>query len=262
MTHFAIAAILSLAIAALSYVLRSLTLSGAVAAFIIGIAVFGVGGWPGAAVLLTFFVSASLLSRMGRVRKRELRDIEKQGPRDAWQVLANGGVAAVCIALSSLSVGSPPGAAPLQAAFAGALAAATADTWSTEIGTLTRGKARSILTFRPVATGLSGGISLAGTIAQLAGAALLAGVAYAAHLAPFWPVAIGGVVGSFADSILGATAQALRWCPTCNAQCETNPHHCGTPTTLRRGFGWIENDVVNFLCTLTGAVVALLASTH
>lgn len=255
MIQIAIAAVAAFAISALAYALRALSPSGAVAAFLVGLVVFGVGGWPAAAVLLAFFASSSLLSRVGARRKRALVDWGKQGARDARQVLANGGVAAVCIGLSPL-VG-----APLPLAFAAALAAATADTWSTEIGTLAR-RARSILTFRPIVSGLSGGVSFPGTLAQIAGAAFIAGVAYEAGVAAFWPVAIAGVAGGLFDSIVGASAQALRWCPRCARACETNPHVCGTPTTMFRGLQWVDNDAVNFLATLFGAGVGVLVSVH
>jgi uncharacterized protein (TIGR00297 family) len=256
MSQLAIGASAALVVASLAYLLRSLTLGGAFAAFAIGTAVFGIGGLPAALVLLAFFITSSLLSRLGARRKRDLVDWGKQGARDARQVFANGGVAAVCIAAY------PTTHAPLVLAFAGALAAASADTWSTEIGTLSRG-ARSILTFRPVTRGISGGVSSLGTLAQLAGAALVALVAYGEHLSPFWPVAIGGFAGGLFDSILGASAQALRWCPHCARPCETNPHAaCGTPATMFRGIAWIDNDVVNLLATLCGAVVAVLVASH
>lgn len=256
MSQVAVGAVASFVIASLAYLWRALTPSGAFAAFAIGTVVFGVGGWPTAAVLLAFFVTASLLSRIGARGKRDLVDWGKQGPRDAWQVLANGGAAAACVAFSATS------GAPLLLAFAGALAAATADTWSTEVGTLARGGVRSILTFRPVARGLSGGVSLPGTMAQFAGAAFIALVAYDVRLAPFWPVAIGGAAGGMFDSILGASAQALRWCPTCARPCETNPHSCGSPTTMFRGLRWVDNDLVNLLATICGAGVAVLVASH
>jgi len=191
-----------------------------------------------------------VLSRVGKARKRALVDVGKQGPRDAWQVLANGGIAALCILLA-LAWG-----APAIAAFAGAFAAASADTWGTEIGTLVRGKPRSILTLAPIETGLSGGVTLAGSLATVAGACCVALVAWLAHLAPFLPVAVAGIAGAFFDSALGASAQALRHCPACDVDCETNPHHCGAATAVRRGFGWMENDAVNAAATLAGAVIA------
>lgn len=231
-----------------------LSRSGAIAAVIVGIVVLGIGGWHGAAVLFAFFIPSTLLSRLGRARKRELVDIGKQGARDAWQVCANGGVATLAI-LASLHYG-----APMLVAFAGAFAAASADTWATEIGTLAKGAPRSILTFRPLATGLSGGITAAGSLAQIGGAAIVALVAMLVHVAPFWPVFAGGVIGSIADSILGATLQTLRYCPSCARDCETNPHHCGTPTIVRRGLRWFDNDAVNFVATVCGAAAALVLS--
>jgi uncharacterized protein (TIGR00297 family) len=251
--QIAVAGLASAAISSLAYRVRSLTTSGAFAAFVVGTVMFGVGGLSAAAVLLTFFITGSLLSRLGAERKRNLADWGKQGARDARQVLANGGVATVCIALHSVA------GTTLFGAFCGALAAATADTWATEIGTLSS-RARSILTWRPVTRGESGGISLLGTSAQIAGAAVIAAVSVGVHLAPFWPVLAGGVVGGFFDSILGATAQALRWCPQCNRRCETNPHTaCGSQTMMLRGLRWIDNDAVNFLATLCGATIAVLA---
>jgi uncharacterized membrane protein len=71
-------------------------------------------------------------------------------------------------------------------------------------------------------------------------------------------VVIGGVFGAFIDSILGATIQSRRWCETCCSETERDVHSCGTATTQRRGFGWLDNDVVNFLATLSGGLLAAL----
>jgi uncharacterized membrane protein len=144
----------------------------------------------------------------------------------------------------------------LAAAFAGALAAASSDTWGTEIGTLARQQPRSIVGFQPIPAGLSGGITAAGTAASVGGALVVAIVAGVCGIALWWPIAIAGFAGSLLDSVLGATVQVLRWCPACERACETNPHACGTPTQLRRGLGWLENDAVNLGATLCGAAVA------
>jgi uncharacterized protein (TIGR00297 family) len=229
-----------------------LSRSGLVAAVIVGALVWILAGWQGVLVLLTFFVPSVAISRVGRARKRELVDIGKQGPRDAVQVLANGGVATLSAVLSHWF------GAPMLAAFAGAFAAASADTWATEIGTLAKGMPRSILTFKPLPPGISGGITGQGSLAQIAGAALVALVALLVHIAPFWPVLVGGVAGSLLDSLLGATLQTLRYCPQCRRDCETNPHVCGSATSVRRGIAWFDNDTVNFAATVTGAAIALV----
>jgi uncharacterized protein (TIGR00297 family) len=223
--------------------------TGLIAAALVGILVWISSGWQGIVVLLAFFIPSTAISRIGRARKHALVDIGKQGPRDAMQVLANGGVATVAAVLSHWF------GPTMLAAFAGAFAAASADTWATEIGTLANGAPRSILTFKRLATGISGGVTWQGSLAQIAGAAVVAFVAMLVQVAPFWPVLIGGVAGSIADSVLGATLQTLRYCPQCGRDCETDPHACGAATSVRRGLRWFDNDVVNFAATLCGALV-------
>lgn len=211
-------------------------------------------------MLLAFFITATLLSRVGRARKHRAEDIAKGGARNAYQVLANGGIATACIVVW-------PHAPLAFAAFAGAYAAANADTWGTEIGMLVREPPRSVLTGRPLAAGLSGGVSTAGTVAELAGAfaiaavapsaAALAGAGGTAALPLIVAVGAAGVVGALADSVLGATLQERRWCPACARECENDPHACGTPTVHRRGLAWFGNDGVNGAATATGALVAV-----
>lgn len=230
---------------------RALTRSGALAAWIVGACVFGAGSWSYAAVLFAFFIPSTLLSRLGRARKQRLVDIGKTGARDGGQVLANGGVAAAC-ALAAAALHQPA----LAAAFAGAFAAASADTWGTEIGTLLKAPPRSILTLRPLPAGLSGGVTPGGTLAELAGACAVAGVAAALGIGPWWAVAAGGFAGALADSVLGASLQELRFCPRCERRCETDPHVCGTPTELVRGASWMSNDAVNACATAAGALAA------
>ncbi len=242
MTQAALGAALAAAVALIAYRARALSRSGAVAAFAVGTIVFAAAGWRGAAVLFAFFIPSALLSHRG----------SGGAPRGRWQVLANGGVAACCALLAMRYH------APFAAAFAGALAAASADTWGTEIGTRIAQIPISILTLRPVAIGRSGGITLAGSLATIAGALFVAVVAASVNVAPLLVVAAGGVAGALLDSLLGAGLQALRYCPACACECETRRHACGGATQLRRGVSWIENDTVNFAATLCGALVAAL----
>ena len=260
--------------ALVAYRARALTRGGAVAAFVVGTATYGAGQWAFTAILLAFFVPSVVLSRVGKARKRGLVDVGKSGPRDALQVLANGGVATICSLLFGLTHDPR-----WSAAFAGAYAAATADTWATEIGTLARQQPRSILTLRPVPTGMSGGITLAGTLAEIAGAVWLGLIAFVClvfYFAPnvlssrfgLWPPTrydvafliafpIAGIVGGTLDSVLGAAVQELRFCDACGRTCETDPHACGQPARLVRGIRGATNDVVNLLATAAGALVAV-----
>jgi uncharacterized protein (TIGR00297 family) len=242
---------------------HSLDRSGAVAAFVVGTLTFGALGVPGAAVLLAFFVSSVVLSRIGKRAKRErLRDIGKTGARDAAQVLANGGIAAICAFAAGLDRAH---AGLWIAGFCGAFAAAAADTWGTEIGTLARGEPRSIWTLRKVPVGISGGITLPGTLAEIAGAATIALVATSlpelvargatTHLG--FAAFGGGVAGALVDSLLGGSLQTLRYCPQCSRLTELEPHFCGANTRVLRGATFFGNDAVNFACTFAGAAVAI-----
>lgn len=250
MIRLAVGAALAAGISLAAYRVRALSFDGALAAFVVGTIVVAAQGWNSAAVLLAFFLPSALLTRMGRERKRSLRGTQEAAPRNAWQVLANGGVAALC-AVAALAA-----SAPFNAAFAGAFAAASADTWATEIGTLARRRPVSILTFRPMETGLSGGVTLMGTCAMIAGALCVAVVASLLRVAPLLPVVAAGIAGALLDSIVGASLQARQWCPRCLVECETPQHYCGTSTTIRRGVRWIQNDAVNLTATLCGAIVA------
>jgi len=248
---------------------HALTRSGGVAAFVVGGLTFAAGTIGSALLLLAFFISSVALSRAGKARKRALVDIGKAGARDAWQVLANGGVATAAL-MGWVFLDHGAAASAWFGAFAGAYAAATADTWGTEIGTLAAKPPRSILTGKPLATGLSGGVSAPGTAAEVAGAVLIAiltplalllalpGTPVTLHVLTslMLPVFAGGFGGALIDSLLGATLQERRWCPACQRECEVDQHGCGTATEHRRGLPWLTNDAVNFAATAAGAAIA------
>ncbi len=240
---------------------RSLSRSGALAAALLGTIIFGVGGWRWAALLLVFFITSSTLSLAFKTRKRGLNEkFSKGSQRDAGQVLGNGGLAALLAGLWFFF----PGQAWVWAAFAASLAAVNADTWATELGVLNPHPPRLITSLRVVEEGASGAISPIGTLAALAGSALIGGLS--ANLAPLtvspglaiW-VTLAGFLGALFDSFLGATAQAIYRCPACQKETEQHPlHRCGAPTTLIRGWGWLSNDLVNLACALSAAGLVLL----
>ena len=254
--RLALGGLLATGIALLARRAGSLAPGGAAAAVVVGTICIA-AGWGWGALLVAFFVASSSLSRLGRARKEAATGdiVAKGGARDARQVLANGGLFAAA-ALCSLAV-SWPGWMVLGA---GALAAATSDTWATELGTLAGAVPRSILTGRVVARGTSGGITVAGLVAAVAGAAFVAGLAWLIGWPRTGAVLAGGVVGSTADSLLGATIQARRWCDRCGVGTEREIHSCGASTRRAGGLAWLDNDGVNLASTLAGAVAALLVA--
>lgn len=257
-----LAAVLAFLAAGAAYVFKMLTLRGATAAFFLGFVTFGLGGLEWALVLLTFFFTSSLLSLLFRKRKRAAEKMyAKGGRRDASQVLANGGLAGIAVIMHTLF----PGSILPWLVFCAALAAANADTWATELGVLNRRPPILITNGKTVEAGTSGAVSLAGTLAALAGSALIGLLCWqlvpSGALIPFgfWMVALSGLIGSLVDSILGATLQAIYYCPICRKETEKHPRHgCGSETTLLRGKPWINNEVVNVVCTLSASLITFL----
>ena len=242
----------SVAIAIIARRARALSVDGAICATVVGTACVA-AGWDWGALLIAFFLSSTLLSRFGGAVGGI---VEKGGERDALQVLANGGLfaaAAVAFVIRPASV--------WQAVGVGALAASTSDTWATEIGTRIGGHPRSIVTWRPVAPGMSGGVTVHGTLAAFGGAAFLGGMAALVG----WPgrVAIasivGGIVGSTADSVIGGTLQARRRCPRCDLATERMVHSCGARTAPAGGVRWLTNDGVNAVSSAIGAAASIWA---
>jgi uncharacterized protein (TIGR00297 family) len=236
---------------------RTLSTTGAVTAAVVG-AIAIAAGWSWAVLLVSFFVSASALTRLGERRKAERVGaiVEKIGERDTGQVLANGGV------FAAAALGHMLSPEPMWYALAvGALAASTADTWASEVGTLAGGEPISIMSGKHVPAGTSGGVTVVGTIAAIGGAVFIAAVATLAKWpVPFAAITLGGIVGALADSMLGATLQTRRWCDVCARGTERLIHTCGAPTRAAGGLPGLNNDVVNAVCSGVGALVALLLS--
>jgi len=237
---------------------RALAGSGAVAAAVTG-ALACLAGWGWCGVLLAFFLSSTAFSAWRSASKHAatLDVVEKSAERDAVQVLANGGV----FALGALGTIVAP--SPLWTPLAlGALAAATADTWATEVGAAIGGVPRSILNLASVPVGTSGAVSVAGSAAMVLGAIWLGtaarGLGFDPHVV--LPSIAGGVGGALADTLLGATLQERRWCPSCARETEQRIHRCGSRTELRRGMRGLGNDAVNLTSTVVGAAIAVLWS--
>ena len=217
---------------------------GLAAALAVGAAVAWGFGWQGLLLLFAFFISGSLLSQLA----------ERRAPRrNARQVLANGGVAAVAALLGAWWLAT------------GAIAAAAADTWATEVGAFSPFAPRLITTGAQVGRGASGGITALGTMGGVAGAAAIAALAQLVRPRGIAPgsaalITAAGVAGMLADSLLGATVQGKFECPACDARFERGNSVCHEPVRLTRGWRWLDNDAVNLAATLVGASVAALGS--
>ena len=177
------------------------------------------------------FLLALVTTRLGYSRKQILGTAERRSGRDAWQILANLGVAATCGLLSTIG---PQREIWLMGTVA-ALAEAAADTASSEAGQAAADAPYLITTWEQVPVGTNGAISLPGTLAGVAAASLVSLVCGSAGLLrqpSGIAMAVGaGILGMFADSYLGALWERRRR---------------------------LTNNQVNFLSTAVAAALAML----
>lgn len=264
---FLLGTIFSLVIALVAFKGDALSISGTIAAMLLGAVVYWFGGWAWFLLLSAFFLSSSWFTHYREKEKEAVsREFAKPGPRDLLQVLANGALA------SLVAVGQyfyPMN--ELFVIFAGVIAAVNADTWATEVGILSRAKPRLLIGWKKVEVGTSGAVSAMGTAYAFLGALFIAVVAialmvlekgYAAvglngAVAFVAAVSVGGLVGTLSDSLMGATVQTMYWCPKCRKETERAIHKCGTATVHKRGLKWFDNDVVNLASSIIGGLVAL-----
>lgn len=246
--------LLSLILALISYRLKALDVSGAFGAMLLGTIVFSIGGAYWALPMLTFYIFSSVLSKIGERKKQKVMGvIEKGSRRDIYQVFANGGVAFFSAIFQWYTKSELA-----YAMFLGSLAAATADTWATEIGLLSGVKPVSITNFKHVPPGTSGGITPAGIAGAIAGALILAlsGLLETENKLTIAEATLaGGFFGAIVDSLAGATIQAQYRCTRCGKTTEKKIH-CSSRSEHISGILWINNDMVNLICTLSGGISA------
>lgn len=211
-----------LIVALLCILTKKLTPAADMAAIVVGWLIFAGAGYVGALQLFTFFVLSVLATRHGRSLKGKAHG----EMRDGFQVFANGGVAAV---LAVGAIVDYDHSALYTLMIAGSLAAALADTLSSELGMVYGKRTFNILTFRRETKGLDGVVSIEGTLIGAVGAFIIAAIYMWDR--SLWIITVAGVGGNVIDSVLGATLE-------------------------RKGV--MGNNVVNFLNTATGALIAFL----
>lgn len=234
-----------------AYKLRMLSFSGMIAAVVIGSIVFGFGGISASVLLITFFLSGSLLSKCNR----------KHGEARNWkQVLCNGIVPSIAVIIIALR---PDLREEITLLFLGALATSTADTWATEIGMRFGKNVYNIFTLRKMQKGLSGGVSFIGIFASAFGAFVIAAISLINFsdtdklcglvLVKVIPViTLSGFCGALLDSIIGAMIQAKYQLPDGSiTEVKTEG------AILFSGYSFVGNNATNLIATLWGGVIAI-----
>lgn len=229
--------VLSALFALAAFWAERLSLDGMYAAIVVGTFVFGLGGWEVALLLILFFISSAIWSGT----TADISDQSGQNVRrDGYQVWANGFWIVMCLVLMVFY-----NAQLFLIGAIGALATATADTWSTELGSRSKKSTYLITNFINVSPGTDGGVSFRGTFAALSGSALIAVVTiymFSLSLQQFLIIFTAGFLGSLIDSYFGAIFQQ-------NNRSVTLPV---SNTTI--GF---DNNLVNGISTGAGALLAI-----
>jgi uncharacterized protein (TIGR00297 family) len=229
-------ALVSLPIALTAWRAGAVTRGGAAAGFGCAVLVYLGAFLAGLAVLGVALILTMAASRIGRDRKSALGIAEERnGRRGAANVLANCGVAAVAGGMAALS--SPWSGESGALMLVSAIAAGASDTVASEIGKAYGGQPRAFPTFRAVPPGTPGAVSIFGTIAGIAAAALIAWPAFVLWLLPVdrLPlIVVSCTIGSFVESTLATKFEAV---------------------------GILDNNALNVVNTATAAAVAGLWST-
>jgi uncharacterized protein (TIGR00297 family) len=226
-----IGALLTLVFTGIARSLRGVTNGGAVAGAVSCFLLYLGGGIAAVVALITVFALTWLATRLGYARKQKLGIAERRDGRDASQVIANLGVAAMCAAVCVFET-SGQSRAFWVLALCAALSEAAADTVSSEVGQAFGGQAYLITNWEKVPAGTNGAVSLTGTLVGIVAAAIVSLVCFLGGLltAPWLAISVGAaVLGTVADSLLGAWLERRRL---------------------------LNNDSVNFLSTLVAAAAS------
>jgi len=263
MIHFIIGLMISFIISFTAYKKSSLNFSGFLAAVVLGTGIYFFGGFWFYIIMLSFFISSSLLTKYKKDVKENIENLnEKNGARDYVQVFVNGGIGLVCAVLFHIYDN------PIYfLSYGVSFAVSTADTWASEIGVLSKSNPLSILNFKPIEKGLSGGVTILGTMFSILGSGFIALIFFIAYISMYNNIEKGficsllclclGFLGSIIDSILGASVQAQYYCEPLKSYTEKKTYK-DKQNKLIKGFSIINNDVVNFVSNLLSTVLVFI----
>ncbi|MDJ0718858.1 MAG: TIGR00297 family protein [Prochloraceae cyanobacterium] len=213
---------------------KLLTPAGLIHAWILGIIIWGTLGWQGYTIVMFYFLVGSAVTRIGMEQKEAEGIAEKRsgarGPENVW---GSALTASIC-AVGTLFVEQPIEKL-LLLGYAANFATKLSDTTASEVGKAYGKRTFLITTLQPVPRGTEGAISLEGTVAGIVASIAIALLSWSVGtidlLGVIWCV-IAAFVATNLESVIGATLQSK--------------------------LDWMTNEIVNFINTLIGAIVAIL----
>lgn len=190
-------------IVAIVIIARKLTIAGGICGGLLAIIIYLGTGLSGVCLLAAFFIAGTSATSWKKSKKVLLAAADT-GPRTASQVFANGGVAGL-VALPAIFYNSFAGTALILIACC--FSAATADTLSSELGTIYGRTFFNIITLKPDQRGEDGVVSTNGFIIGIAGSCMVA-LVYLLMSGSFYThaliIVLSGTIGNITDSIAGA----------------------------------------------------------
>lgn len=256
MNEWYLSLLFAVLIPTLAVLINGITFRGGIAAGVILFLSLYFGGYPCFCFLVFSFFFIAVIGKIMQKRHPGKDEIaEKTGSRDAVQVTVNGFAAALCTVLY-YNTHDPI----FLAGYFTAVAEALADSMASDIGVHSRRPPRRLLGFQKTEPGLSGGVSLLGTLSGGAGALLGAfafALFYGWNLRTVAVIFLSAFAGMILDSLLGAGLQEKRRCTRCGKATEKRLH-CGHPTQIIGGVAHFNNDFVNLLSNLCATLICLL----
>jgi uncharacterized protein (TIGR00297 family) len=252
-----VAEIFSLSVGVYSFRKKSITATGLIALIVISSFFILLNHVDLLFVLFFMYASSSILTKYRKSEKKEFEKVVgKTGARDYMQAIANLGIATLLMLLYHFSTHNI-----FMIAMIGSVCTANADSWASEIGGLSKSTPVLITTFKPTQKGVSGGITLLGTLGGILGSIFISLIALlfmklfstsnSEYFKVFWTTSVSGIIGFLLDSYLGVLLQAL-FKNDANELTEIS----SSKNQLVKGIKWINNDMVNLLSTTVGALIA------
>ena len=231
MTDFLIGFLLSMLVGVAAFQKQSLDESGVITALIIGTLLYGFVGWFAFLMLMFFFISSSLMSKFNPDKK--------SSKRTYIQVLANGGLVGILAILYGLT-GEPK---MIYVLILTSIAVATSDTWSSEIGRMSKNLPKLIFTKKEVPKGISGGVTLLGFSASLSASLIFALLSlFVVEWIDALFIFIFAFAGGIFDSVLGIIQVKYK-----DVKENILTEKISITTVYHSGYRWLDNNLVNFL---------------
>jgi uncharacterized protein (TIGR00297 family) len=236
---------------------RAFTLSAALTAGVILLTAAICGGFGGIFIVLgSYAVIFTVDLIFGKKTKSATSQISnKSGARDVAQVIVNFAVAVIAIILGKILSNEI-----FLVAYAVSLTECLADSLASDVGVLSQKDPIDICRMKRIKRGLSGGVSLLGTVSALLGCvamSLISMIFWGFDLKYFLAILAVPMIGILIDSVLGSLVQAKYQCTECGKFTE-KAVHCGKPTRHSGGLRIINNDAVNIISNFSSAAIAAL----